>query len=256
MKQPTKPTISPTMAHASGLLGVDIEIVKQAKADGCPGFLGAGRVDVGVLRQWLRRRRGPKKAKAPTTSSKTPLVLGMGASLRRLEAQEAEAFDRMRRSVGTPGEGPARKAWLQVAEALRKADIALEESRRDAGELLPRKVAEDALEFALAFAAIATKQIVLRLSPIIAKQEERVELYGLTQTALASVVHVAAGMASGDGELPDWATAAMHRGSSRGLIPDDLGEWRKLGELARAMADGSVDNLIASSRFAGVEEPA
>ena len=235
-----------SMAHAAGLLGLDVEVLRDAKGAGCPAFLPAGRVRLEPLRSWIRRHRG--KARLP---SKAPpeLVRGMAASLRRLEEAEAAAFQRMTAAVGTGAEAGCRKAWLAVAEGLRRADIALEAARRDGGELIPRQTAETALEAAMGCVAIGMRGVGTRLSPYVTKQENRVEFMDTMDAAFANLVHVSAGMATGSTELPPWAVSALHRGSGRGLALGPEDEWSKLGDVVRGVVGGVADKIIAGSKI-------
>ena len=50
-----------SMKHAAGLLGVDVHILKEAKAAGAPGFDDHNRVDLVKVKGWLAERgRLPK----------------------------------------------------------------------------------------------------------------------------------------------------------------------------------------------------
>jgi len=146
------PKIADSLKAAASMLRVDVQTVRAAKDAGCPAFQN-GRVDVPALKAWLaevsRRKRAP--APAPATATEpigTEIPIGLAASLQRLAQAEAEAFRGYQAAlarndvIGTPG---ARRGWLEVSEALRKADISLESARREAGELVPRETVEKAL---------------------------------------------------------------------------------------------------------------
>jgi hypothetical protein len=71
--------------------------------------------------------------------------MGVAPALRRLEEMEARAFSDLRRcqAAGDPiAVKQAHQIWLRNGEALRKHDLAIEQSRRDAGELVPRETIE------------------------------------------------------------------------------------------------------------------
>jgi hypothetical protein len=66
--------------------------------------------------------------------------LGAASALKRLETSELQAFERLQGAFarGNPLEiREARENWLRISEALRKYDLLVEQSRRDAGELVP-----------------------------------------------------------------------------------------------------------------------
>lgn len=67
--------------------------------------------------------------------------VGAGAALRRLETSELAAWNDLQTAIadGNPLRiRLCRDTWLKTSESLRRYDLQLEQSRRDAGELLPR----------------------------------------------------------------------------------------------------------------------
>jgi hypothetical protein len=130
-----------SLKQAAALLNTDLAIVRAAKSSGCPAFQN-GRVDLDLLRDWLAdvqsRRRNVKKRPAP-------LDTGLAGSMRRLAESEAQLHADMLNAADPLAATVARKAWLDVAEQLRRADLALESARKDAGELLERTIIEDLL---------------------------------------------------------------------------------------------------------------
>ncbi len=110
-----------------------------------------------AMRQWLATRKhlppgtrgqieGEKRRQRAALNSTDPdLPIGAAAALTRLEQTEAVAFRELQAALrsGDPIEIKlAREGWLKVGDSLRRYDLALEQSRRDAGELLPRSVLE------------------------------------------------------------------------------------------------------------------
>ena len=116
----------------------------------------------------LAQTRTAANAKADTQPQ--TLAMGVAPALRRLEEMEARSFGELRRAQAT-GEPIAVKQahaiWLRNGEALRKHDLAIEQSRRDAGELIPRETIERLafeLQEALAQAHFALQDCCLSLT--------------------------------------------------------------------------------------------
>jgi hypothetical protein len=78
----------------------------------------------------------PKSVSSPVSGG----TAGAASALKRLETSELQAFERLQGAFarGKPLEiREARENWLRISEALRKYDLLVEQSRRDAGELVP-----------------------------------------------------------------------------------------------------------------------
>ena len=83
--------------------------------------------------------------------SKVKIVGKSGAAeaLKRLEQDELFAYSYMQELIAKNASVIAiklsRENWLKTSESLRKYDLMVEQSRRDSGELISRKIVEDAL---------------------------------------------------------------------------------------------------------------
>ena len=124
---------------------------------------GAPLSDPAAMRRWIAARKNiprrilesvrPPKAKAGI--GKVPMVVGVkgaAATLARLEAEELAAYQRLQVAIEAGDEMSirlARKGWLEVSELLRKIDMVIEDSRRQAGELIPRNLVENAVKWFL-----------------------------------------------------------------------------------------------------------
>ena len=111
------------------------------------------------LRQWLREH--PAAPAAPRCSAPAdPLRKGASAALSRLEAAELEAAQAVSEAMASGDadavEG-ARRWWLRCSEQLRRHDLAIEENRRAAGELIPREDCARILEGAAYFVRVAIR---------------------------------------------------------------------------------------------------
>jgi hypothetical protein len=114
---------------------------------------GAPLDDDGRMRAWLSNQQrippgtvpilaGMRTAENTASALATvKLPTGMAAALRRQEKAEAQAYTAFEAALasGDPIQIKAtRENWLKISESLRRADLAIEQSRRDAGELVPR----------------------------------------------------------------------------------------------------------------------
>jgi hypothetical protein len=123
--------------------GVPIRTLFRWKGDAAPIH------DYAELCQWFATRKNlPRsvleKIKVPApknvSSGASGGVAGAASALKRLETSELQAFERLQGAFarGKPLEiREARENWLRISEALRKYDLLVEQSRRDAGELVP-----------------------------------------------------------------------------------------------------------------------
>lgn len=105
---------------------------------------------------------GPASASTQTSftppSSKNDLARGAAAALDRLAEQETDLYAKMTHCLQENNlimaEG-YRHQWLKVSESLRKYDLAVEQNRRDSGELIPRAEAENAIRSLLIWFRLA-----------------------------------------------------------------------------------------------------
>jgi hypothetical protein len=84
----------------------------------------------------------------PQADGESPSALGAPAALKRLEQAEDAAHKDMLAALADPDATPesimaARKGWLMLVDSMRRSDAVVEESRRDAGLLVPRSELED-----------------------------------------------------------------------------------------------------------------
>jgi hypothetical protein len=112
--------------------------------------LGAPLRDYEQMLSWLSTRKNLPKvviekiAVLPQENVSSPVsnggTAGAAQALKRLEASELQAFERMQSALasGNPlSVRESRESWLKISESLRRYDLMIEQSRRDAGELTP-----------------------------------------------------------------------------------------------------------------------
>lgn len=109
------------------------------------------------MSKWIASRRTLPPETAPTIPPPKMKALALGEdeirtgaakALRRLEAEELRAHEMMDTALAS-GDALAikftREHWLRTGDSLRKYDLLVEASRRDAGELIQRETAESIL---------------------------------------------------------------------------------------------------------------
>jgi len=163
------------------LTSVSPRTLKRWKAQGAP--LG----DDSRLRAWLAGRKNlPQSiiAQLGDTMSadgdSVPIVSndgngGAAAALRRLEREEVSAYGRLQSAIasGDPLAAKSeRDAWLKVSESLRKYDLAIEQARREAGELMPRAEVEGLISFFVGCAPLLSHEEAEQLAGQLAGSTE------------------------------------------------------------------------------------
>lgn len=150
------------ISHLAERFGVSRRTATTWKKKGAPVH------DDRLLKSWLatrqrvspgaRRAVSSAKPTAPTSTSKPARkpkpapdgIAGAAQALKRLESAELAAFDRLEEATSEGADAVTlaelRKSWLAISESLRKFDLLVEQNRREAGDLVPREVLENALD--------------------------------------------------------------------------------------------------------------
>jgi hypothetical protein len=211
-----KTKIFDSLKQASAAMGVPLSVLKWAKANGCPGFRN-GRIYHREVSAWLRKHPVKKRAtRKPSPVAAPPGASGAAGTLRRLEVSEREAYQAWQGALASDvpdtDTDRLRRGWLDISEALRKADIALEEHRRDAGELVERKLVEQGLWL---FHYYVNASWMTNLHQVVAAIQAQPaqttgELHKLLSDRLQYnvLLSAAAGMAAGDKKVPAWLPRA------------------------------------------------
>jgi hypothetical protein len=121
-------------------LGVKIRTLYRWRGDGAPIH------SYEEMLLWLSTRKNLPRGvlerfpAAPDVSSPVNGKAGAAAALKRREDMELQSFERLQSAL-TNGNPllvrEARESWLRISESFRKYDLLVEQSRRDAGELIP-----------------------------------------------------------------------------------------------------------------------
>ena len=95
---------------------------------------------------------------------------GAAAALKRLESTELQAFACLQSALasGNPLEvRECRESWLKISESLRRFDLLVEASRRDAGELVPVSEVGKFISSFIAYCAVVAvaraEEVTMRL---------------------------------------------------------------------------------------------
>lgn len=144
--------ISPSLKSAAATLGLDVLVLKDAKARGCPAFKANQSVNRTVLVEWLKRDReeaerrktaAPPKSEPPELEDEDGEEAGEGVgkafqSLVRYERQARRALNDAILQENPLLIKVKEEAWLKVLRELLRYEINVEVAKRDAGELIPR----------------------------------------------------------------------------------------------------------------------
>ena len=134
-------TYPKTDKERSEFWGVNVRTMARWKVDAAP----LDNYDDMLV--WLSTRKNlPRsvleKIQLPTPKNVSSQVAagtaGAASALKRLEAAEVAAFERLQEAIarGNPLEIRERRdTWLKISESLRKYDLMIESNRRVAGEL-------------------------------------------------------------------------------------------------------------------------
>jgi hypothetical protein len=204
-----------TQPAAASLLGVAVAEVRRAKLAGCDAFHLGGRIDVDNLAAWLKRHPRPKLASKVKRGEKAPQDMGAASALRRLEVEERKAYRKLQEAIGTHEEPEARDWWLRCSEQLRKHDLAVEASRREAGDLVPRSEAERVIEGFTATLGLHWLGTLESLCPKLAECASAPAVLAVIEPAVGAAIAEALNSIRSrpwKGKLfPEWVRAAMQR---------------------------------------------
>lgn len=141
---------------------------------------------------------------------------GAAAALRRMESAERSAFEDYKKALA--GGSPyaikhTQDRWTKLTEALRKYDLLVEQSRRDAGELMPRSEVERVLRALAWYLRIAGQRVCVGLTKTVTPMTDYagvndVLTRGLWDELLASFAGLAA-KSEGAVTVPEWAINAL-----------------------------------------------
>jgi len=209
-----------------------------------------------LLDAWLANRRQVAPAilrdkKLPTfaaAATKDPGIAGAASALKRLEASEVSAFQRME-SATEQGCDPVtiselRKNWLAISESLRKFDLLVEANRREAGELIPRDVLEDAISRFLHGVWITFRLYQSATVPMLAMETECCEVGRMLDKTLNNS-WIAGCLTMMPQQDKGIANLILRKINEKFTLSDDILKYRK--EI--------LDQVVAGIKYAGIVRP-
>jgi hypothetical protein len=106
-----------------------------------------------------------------------------------LESSEIDAYQEMTALLADQDAtveqvAAARKAWLQISEALRRSDLAVEQARRDSGDLVPRDELEIYAQGFVTHFAGSIRAALESIVPLIVGLSTTAELWAILGPAL------------------------------------------------------------------------
>jgi hypothetical protein len=166
------------------------------------------------------------------------LAEGPVAALKRLGEMEARAFTDLQRALasGDPIEIKlARENWLKILESQRRVDLAIEQNRRDAGELIPR---EQVLFYAKSYHR-AIYEMTLDFENLVpaligvSKPDDIFKILGEFKRTLYSAIHAYFTRHQAEA-IPKWLMSAVRFENENKMLEDkDPDVWALLREQAR-----------------------
>jgi hypothetical protein len=237
---------------------------------------GAPLSDAKAMQTWLAGRRsappaiGPTKAPPkppapPQKSTKAPPAppplkpkaevvgkLGAPEALRRLEKAEVAAFANLEAALATGNAlqvQAARRGYLETTEQLRKADLAITESRRTSSETLSRADVEHFAERAGRALGLLGFELGQGLAGEVARQSEPGAILALLRTAFDNRLRLA--LAGPEDVVPSWLRRAFTKGAALGPGAEDWVE--SFATLARAFVATHDASVLEAARRAELE---
>jgi hypothetical protein len=147
-------------------------------------------------------------------------VQGAAAALKRLEEDEARLWQQLCAMEADPGAdseeiGKVRKAWLQTGDSLRRYELAVEQSRRDAGQLLPRAELEEYAAGLIVNFGQSTKASLENLAGRLAGLDSPAAVWALLRPAwdkaLTEALANSAARPYSGRECPKWLVMAVQK---------------------------------------------
>lgn len=188
----------------------------------------------GTLAKLTSERRKERAAANAKIAAGPPLSEGASAALKRLEAAEARAHMASVEAEATADPVEMRLAetrWLRIAASLLRYDLAVEQSRRDAGELVPKAEMARIVSGFVSFTRFGLHGTLEGLCPRLTGITEPRDVWAILKTAEVDLRgNVLAALETwtwAEEPLPDWlhnlATEAFK------VVPDSTegAKWRR-----------------------------
>ena len=224
--QPPTSVVSPSLKSAAAVLGLDVAVLKDAKARGCPAFKANQSVNRTVLVEWLktdRQQAEERKASQPAKDETDDLEdedgveagEGVGKAFQSLVKYERQARRALNDAIKT--ENPLlikvkEEAWLKVLRELLRYEINVEVAKRDAGELIPRADVVNHCRAFLSWHQVGLSDAVRTAVPRIVGLEKPGDVAHILDPIIRESQALAFDIGTRAGLVPSWlAEAAMNQ---------------------------------------------
>jgi hypothetical protein len=221
--------ISPSLKSAAATLGLDVAVLKDAKARGCPAFRANQSVNRAVLVEWLKNDREEKAKRAAERQQarqqtpdddEPPLDVegeteGVGKAFQRLVAYEVRALKALNRAIEEGNDlviKAKEDAWLKVLRELLRYELGVEVAKRDAGELIPRSEVVDLCRAFLSWHQVGLSDAIRSAIPRIVGLTSPREVAFILDPIIRESQALAFDIGTRAGLVPSWlAEAAMNQ---------------------------------------------
>ena len=225
----------PSMKAASHALGIDIQILKDARARDCPAFRTGGIVHRVQIVDWLKTHGktptpSPENTLTPTPESNltpppddlpieedynvTEEIGGVGQTLKSLQAYERRCKREVDKVEASTTLHPATKAdllkakqtaWLKVSGLLLDYDTKVSQAKRESGELIPLGDAQKGVQALIAWHTVAMSDALRNVIPEL-EGKNKYEIAVLLDPALRSSMYRNFKLGASLGKIPEWVT--------------------------------------------------
>lgn len=215
--------ISPSLKSAAATLGLDVLVLKDAKARGCPAFRPNQGVHRGELVEWLKEDRAEAESRKssasddgddpPEDDESEEGNEGVGKALQALVKYERKSRRALKDACaqGNPLLIKTKEeAWLKVLRELLRYEMNVEMAKRDAGELIPRADVVSHCRAFLSWHQVGLSDAIRSAVPRIVGLEKSGDVAFVIDPILRESQALAFDIGTRAGLVPSWlAEAAM-----------------------------------------------
>jgi hypothetical protein len=223
-KQPAS-VVSPSLKSAAATLGLDVAVLKDAKARGCPAFKANQSVNRTVLLEWLQKDREEAEKRKQAPREETSLDDddedsedsggGVGRAFKSLEKYERQSRRALKDAIATDNPlliKTKEEAWLKVLRELLRYEMNVEMAKRDAGELIPRDQVVSHCRAFLSWHQVGLSDAIRSAVPRIVGLEKPGDVAHVLDPILRESQALAFDIGTRAGLVPSWlAEAAMNQ---------------------------------------------
>lgn len=215
------PTNYPSMTAAATVLSIDVSILKEARAKGCPAFQSSGSVNREKLIAWLVKNPhtpidlGTPPEEDELTDLDQPSTDEPGSVGQTLSSLQKEAtflkrkLDGIERATNLHPRTKMdlakgiRAEWASISRLLLMYELKVSMAKRESGELIPLTDAVKAVQALLAWHTVATSDALRNVIPL-CELKTKYEIAAVLDPALRSAIYRNFDLGVKLGKIPDW----------------------------------------------------